>query len=653
MRLSTPGFYSRRSLNEWLYVSLVLFIFGSYIAYSLVEDHRRIETRETERLTNQAKVVAENLGRQLTSTNLALAGVLKEIPDWRKPGGNGKQAGQHLRALADAMPGVLTMLIVDANGTVTASDKPELVGRNVAHREYFKTVKRLPNPNTLYVSIPFLTSRGNFTMNLVRLIPGPDGRFDGVVVASLDPDEFNILLNSVLHTTDMNASLIHGDGMLFLTVPDRKGLVGFDQGKPSSFFTRQINSDRKANVFTGTSYPMADESMIAMVTIQPPELAMDKPLVIAVGRKLPAVYAEWKRMSIQNGGLFGVVTLFAILGLIYYQKQWRTLEADVSHQRMALEKSIEALRVSDEHFRNLTKLTSDWYWEQDDQFRFVRLHGKLDQRTSIANEAHVGKTRWEIGALNLGEADWERHRAVLQAHQEFHDFEMQRRDKAGKLYWVSISGMPLFDGQGQFRGYQGVARDISLHKSAEEEIKRLAFYDSLTQLPNRRLLNDRLGHALAASKRSKCFGALMFLDLDNFKPLNDLHGHAVGDLLLIEVARRITGCLREMDTVGRFGGDEFAVIVGELDTDPATAKIKAEKVAEKIHSSLADPYVLIHQTAENGDSTVTHRCTASIGITLFSDHMAPRKEILKQADMAMYQAKADGRNLIRFYDPNT
>jgi diguanylate cyclase (GGDEF)-like protein len=210
--------------------------------------------------------------------------------------------------------------------------------------------------------------------------------------------------------------------------------------------------------------------------------------------------------------------------------------------------------------------------------------------------------------------------------------------------------MPIWDAQGKFCGYRGVASDITLQKSAEDETRRLAFYDSLTQLPNRRLFGERLGHALAASVRNGLYGALMFIDLDNFKPLNDLHGHSVGDLLLIEVAQRMTSCVREVDTVARFGGDEFAVILSELDEDVSAARAKAAIVAEKLRATLAEPYVLAVLHGEDAADSVTHHCTASMGVAMFRGHAASNKEILKWADMAMYQAKSDGRNLIRFHD---
>jgi len=311
---------SRRFLLEWMYAGLLIFIIGGYIAYLLLHDRLHIETQERTRLAGQAQMVADNLTRQLKAANLSLENVLKEIPAWRREKDGNPSASQHLKALADAMPGVLTMLIVDARGTILAADKTDLVGKNVAKREFFVTVQRYPDPKTLYVSVPFLTSRGNFTMNLVRLIPGPEGQFGGMVIASLDPKEFRVLLNSAIYEPDMSAFLVHGDGMLFLSVPDQKKLVGMEQGKPDSFFTQQLKSGKPLNVFEGNSYALGEDSMVAMVTVQPETLAMDKPLVVAVGRTQSAIYKYWRQELISQAALFWIVALMTITGLYSYQK---------------------------------------------------------------------------------------------------------------------------------------------------------------------------------------------------------------------------------------------------------------------------------------------------------------------------------------------
>ena len=227
--------------------------------------------------------------------------------------------------------------------------------------------------------------------------------------------------------------------------------------------------------------------------------------------------------------------------------------------------------------------------------------------------------------------------------------EIVNRRKDGSLYDEALIIAPVTGGDGAIRHFVAVMQDITERKHAEEQIRTLAFYDALTQLPNRRLLSDRLGQTMAASKRSGRYGALMFLDLDNFKPLNDTYGHGVGDLLLIEVAHRLAGCVRETDTVARFGGDEFVVILSELDANKAESTAQAGIVAEKIRVALAEPYRLTCKQDGNAEAIIEHRCAASIGVALFINHEAAPEEVLKWADIAMYRAKEGGRNSIRFY----
>lgn len=184
---------------------------------------------------------------------------------------------------------------------------------------------------------------------------------------------------------------------------------------------------------------------------------------------------------------------------------------------------------------------------------------------------------------------------------------------------------------------------------ATEQLRNMAFYDTLTQLPNRRLLNDRLSQAMSANKRNGCYGAMIFLDMDNFKPLNDTYGHVVGDLLLIEVARRLETCTRAIDTVARFGGDEFVVMLAELDADLTLSRLQAKTVAEKVSTVLSEPYRLTITNEGKSDVTIMHQCTASIGVSIFNGAEASRDDVIIWADDAMYQAKEAGCNQIRFY----
>ena len=192
--------------------------------------------------------------------------------------------------------------------------------------------------------------------------------------------------------------------------------------------------------------------------------------------------------------------------------------------------------------------------------------------------------------------------------------------------------------------------EIARRVKSEEQVRHLALHDALTGLPNRRMLEDRLNQTMASTRRSGLCGALMFLDLDNFKSINDAHGHEVGDLLLIEVARRLTNCVREMDTVVRFGGDEFVVMLRELDADKTISTEQATGVAEKIRLSVAKPYQLANPLSGQVEYVVEHHCCASIGVVVFINNEVSQADILKWADAAMYQAKEAGRNTIRFLD---
>jgi diguanylate cyclase (GGDEF)-like protein/PAS domain S-box-containing protein len=227
--------------------------------------------------------------------------------------------------------------------------------------------------------------------------------------------------------------------------------------------------------------------------------------------------------------------------------------------------------------------------------------------------------------------------------------EIWNRRKCGEVYpeWLAITAVKTE--QGQVTHYVGTFLDNTLRKAAASEIERLAFYDPLTQLANRRLAQDRLTQALAASFRRNRVGALMLIDIDNFKTLNDSLGHDVGDKLLVEVGVRLASCVREGDTVARFGGDEFVVILQDLQAS-GQAAAQAEAVASKIQARLRQEYWLELNLSDGMSNKRRHHCSASIGITLFHDGLLDPDILMKQADLAMYQAKAAGRNTLRFFD---
>jgi signal transduction histidine kinase len=327
-----------------LALALALLVVGGVIAGSLYLEHGRIEKRERERLVTQAKVVDENLARQLDGVYLALEGIRKELPLWR--GMDDPEAAiRHLRALVGAMPGIRTFLVTDSAGTITASNREQIIGENIRYREYFQAPLKGRNPATLYISPPFRTILGNFVINVALMIPGQKGEFSGVVSAALDPEYFSILLGSVRYSPDMLVALAHGDGRQFLMVPDRKGMSGLDLARPGSFFTRHRETGKPATVMTGIVYATGEERLMALRTIRPGNVPMDKPLVVAVGRIMSTLYDDWRREAVGKGALFAVLVLATSLALYFYQK--RQLKFEVISTRY-LE---ELLRAKEEALR--------------------------------------------------------------------------------------------------------------------------------------------------------------------------------------------------------------------------------------------------------------------------------------------------------------
>lgn len=272
---------------------------------------------------------------------------------------------------------------------------------------------------------------------------------------------------------------------------------------------------------------------------------------------------------------------------------------------------------------------------------FLRILGYPEEDEIIGENIHTLIHHSHVDGSNYPSTECRMYKAFRSNQPSHADDEVFWR-KDGSSIAVEYWSRPTVR-DGVVVGAVATFQEITERKMAEQQIQKLAFYDALTNLPNRRLLMDRLHQALAISDRDAHYGAVLFMDLDHFKTLNDTKGHDIGDLLLIEVSKRLESCLREGDTVARLGGDEFVVVLEALSMNSSDAARQAEMVAEKIHTELNRPYQL---------KDYSHSTTPSIGIVLFNGHLNSIDDLLKFADIAMYQAKTAGRNTIRFYDPD-
>jgi diguanylate cyclase (GGDEF)-like protein/PAS domain S-box-containing protein len=300
----------------------------------------------------------------------------------------------------------------------------------------------------------------------------------------------------------------------------------------------------------------------------------------------------------------------------------------------AIRQPYQIARQSEERFRALTGLSADWFWEQDAAFRFIQVSAGV----STFAQSPIGLKPWDMSSEILGNTTWEDHRKVLKRHEPFKDFITSYKTASGEHRWISSSGAPIFGEKEKFLGYRGVSRDITDRMAAEETITFLAYHDPLTGLANRLLLQDRFEQAKAHAIRTHTKLALLFLDLDNFKSINDTLGHDVGDALLRQIAERLESLVRSTDIVCRQGGDEFLIILSDF-KDPD----EIVPVLDKLVDELQKPFA-----AEGHELTTS----LSMGAAVFPQDGATFDDLRKKADLAMYRAKDSGRNTYRFFDEN-
>ncbi len=340
-----------------------------------------------------------------------------------------------------------------------------------------------------------------------------------------------------------------------------------------------------------------------------------------------------------------VVLAFSAIVISGVRRPLDLLFREISDRRQQLEDLNAQLAESDEHLNRAQRIAKMGSWHFDIP------ENKLtwsDEIYRMFGEPRDKAISFEIFASHIHPEDAAVVFSTWEEALKGKPYDVEHRIVVGDtIRWVREVAELTFSEEGTPLLALGAVQDITERKQMEDQVRQLAFFDTLTQLPNRRMLSDRLNQTMACGKRGGFYSALMMLDLDNFKPLNDRYGHGAGDLLLTQVAERLKNCVREMDTVARFGGDEFVIVISELDREESLSSAQAHAIAEKIRSVLSEPY----RINLNPQTVIEHRCTASIGAVVFHGHKQSQEEILKQADMAMYRAKEAGRDQIRVEHP--
>ncbi len=347
----------------------------------------------------------------------------------------------------------------------------------------------------------------------------------------------------------------------------------------------------------------------------------------------------------ENQHCFGVLNIYSTEMNAFTQDEQRLLSGlaeDLSfgivtlRRRIEHDKAEEQMRIAATAFE-----AQEGIIITDAKMRILRVNAAFSEITGYSSEEVVGATPNMLKS-DRHDDDYFQHMWDSISQKGAWQDEIWNRRKNGQVYPVWLNITAVQKDSGEVTHYVGTMTDITERKAAEAEIEHLAYHDPLTLLPNRRLLLDRLELALSAADRSHSSGALLYIDLDNFKVLNDTRGHDAGDQLLIEAAQRLLTCVRKEDTLARFGGDEFMIMLTDQGESSLQASEKIGSVGERVLEVLGQPYTI--------DEQIQH-ITPSIGVTLFEGTQSSVQELLKQADIAMYQAKNGGRNTLRYFDP--
>ena len=600
-------------------LALNVFVAG-LLAYALSAAKERKEQEVRTTVENMALLLDQSVAASVREIELLLREVQMHLErDLRQ--GLTLDRGEMNGLIAEHQAWLLQsaeIRVTDATGAVVLGHgvTPE-TQVSYADRDFFIAHRAQDDQQTLASKLVFGRIAGTWIMVFSRRYNAPDGRFAGVVTAAVPAAYFRGLLSG-LRLGPHGIALIRDQDMAMIArwpvLDSPAGAIGSRGG--SQELSDIIGSGVQAQSFYSTR--TAD----GVTRINAYRRLERMPAFVVLGWGEKDYLAQWHedvRKAMLLWLLFLAVTVLAG-GLL-----WRLVNANEranQRSRILLQNASDGIHIID---------AGGAVIEASDAFcrMLGYAHGDIIGMNVSQWDAYYPEKALREGLSRL------------LASSEVHTFESAYRRKDGSVLPVEISAFPLeVDGKTVLFSS---ARDISARKSSEAEVRRLAYFDPLTGLPNRRLLMERLECALEACARDGSKGALLFIDLDNFKAVNDTVGHAEGDRLLEQVAAILGHCVRRDDTVARLGGDEFIVMLQDLSGDELEASRLAEAIGHKILQAL-------HKRFELGSSE--HRVSASVGVTLFGDHPGERvEEPLKRADMAMYQAKFAGRNALRFFDP--
>ena len=457
-----------RRLIEWLFFLLALLIIGATLAYLHLAEATRNETAERERLGAMTALLAKNIEVDLAATNLVLEGVIRDFLGGAVEAGASQALPRRLAALVDAMPGVRTILVIDASGKPVASNIEELAGQDFSRRGYFQTVRDAPDAHMLYLSPPFRSFKNDLVITGARMVPDRQGRFAGLVVATFDPEYFTGKFRTAMYAADVWAVVLHGDGRQFLNYPAKGAVDGSNLDVPGSFLRRFRDSGHPSAVLDGVRVPGQPASpprMMAMATIAPPALHMDRALIIGLSREEAAIAAPLQRQAA------GYAIFFAILAtagsaLLYWSQRRRLYLAKWRAQQESARQALQAVTDSETRFRTLIE-DAPLAIAILRHGRFVYSNPRYRHLHGYALEDDLSGMPWRAMLTAQSQAALTANEALIEADSASEQmFEAVGLDKQGRPVPVfkTTARVMLKDGPATLI----FAQDISAQKQAEE-----------------------------------------------------------------------------------------------------------------------------------------------------------------------------------------
>ena len=470
----------RNYLAQWLLLAAALLLLGAQLGYDQYLAHQRIESEARNRLENHSLVVVEDLERRLNSMNVVLENLRDTVPVQLKHSDGPALVARELATLTHALEGIRTLAMFDVDGTLIASNRTELVGQNFAQREYFQTILKQPNADALYVSEPFVTALGVYTLTVARMVVGSNGEFGGVVTATVDSDSIALLLKSIHAGEETTLSVVHGVGKILTLIPTQKNVPpGHSVTEPNSFFQRHMKSGQTASFMTGLSSSVGTQRLIAVRTVQPPALKMTGPLIVAAARNVDEVFSHWQAQAKTRALIFLAISLLSTLALFFYQRRQSVFDQQIQQKEIERQRSMLVLQRFIDHLPGTA-------YVKDADSRTLMANRAFETMLGIAPETMIGKTSLEFFPGEFGQKIIDDDRQVLENGKTVVIEEsFNGRDYESTKFVID-------DGSGH-RQLGGMTMDVTPRKQAER--------DRETQLQEVIELNRKLANAEESMRR--------------------------------------------------------------------------------------------------------------------------------------------------------